>query len=360
MPDTLNLLVVEDEAQAITDWRNRLELYNADTESRFEISAAYADSLDQVRDLLPSRKFDAAVVDLRLRIGTARGEHNAQGNAVVDLLATTEVAAVAVYTGQPGEAVLPESSPKIRLIEKGEGLDSVIDWLKAESKLIFKIQRASNKIQTDMAMLFHRSIWPRWKYWLTLAEQNEALLDTALTRHLVSHLYASLLGATSGVHPEEWYFVPPIESQSVATGDLIHWPDGKIEVVITPRCDIAHSDKSKTIQLAECEDASAAWEQMQKDLQDTTKANKAKAEIKDCKQHKKKAVLHFIPQMIIEDQKKGPWFVRFDSIRSVEKTSASLLELHRYRFASITSEFLPSLVERLGNFFSRIGSPDLS
>jgi hypothetical protein len=64
--------------------------------------------------------------------------------------------------------------------------------------------------------------------------------------------------------------------------------------------------------------------------------------------------------MVIDDEKRGPWFIRFDTIRSLKKTDELFVQLKQQRFASITSEFLPSLVERLGNFFSRIGSPDLS
>jgi hypothetical protein len=356
-------LIVEDEEKAIKEWKNRLELHNADDVNRvFAITAEYADSLSEVQKLLPSHKFDAAVVDLRLRIHeAARGQHNDQGNNVMNLLTSTEMAAIAVYTGQPGEAIIPEQSPQVQVIEKGEGLDSIMDWLKAESQLIFRMQKAGLIIQKDMALMFHKSIWPRWKYWSKAAPADEAVLDAALTRHLVSHLYANLLDTTHGVHPEEWYFVPPITRRDTSTGDLLRTAEGKIEVVITPRCDIAHDEKSKTIQLAECEDHSAEWALMEADLKDPTKAQKAREKMAIWYQHRKKAVLHFLPKMIGEDgSPKGPWFVRFDSIRSVRKTPELLKDLKQLRFASITSEFLPSLVERLGNFFSRIGSPDAS
>jgi hypothetical protein len=360
LPEVIKLLVVEDEAQALTDWRNKLELYNADGEGHFEITAQYAASLQEVKALLPSRKFDAAVVDLRLRTGEVGAQHNAQGNEVVSLLASTELAAIAVYTGQPTEAAHPDSSPNVVVIEKVEGLDSVMTWLKAQSKLIFKMQKASAKIQTDMAVMFHRSIWPRWKYWLGNNGQDDNMLDVALTRHLVSHLYATLLDSTTGVHSEEWYFVPPIETRPISTGDLVLNAEGKVEIVITPRCDIAHADKSKTIQLAECEDVAKEWNQLSADAKTPTKAKQANSDISNWKQHKKKAVLHFMPGMVIDDKRRGPWFVRFDAIRSIEKSEQLLGQLKVQRFASITSEFLPSLVERLGNFFSRIGSPDLS
>jgi hypothetical protein len=64
------------------------------------------------------------------------------------------------------------------------------------------------------------------------------------------------------VHFEKCYYVPPIDSITVSTGDLLPRGDGVVEVVITPRCDIAHSDKSSTIQLAECESHTTEWEHL--------------------------------------------------------------------------------------------------
>jgi hypothetical protein len=184
-----------------------------------------------------------------------------------------------------------------------------------------------------------------------------------VTRHLVSHLHAGLLEASGGVvHPEEYYFVPPMNSKRVSTGDLIRRPDGKVEIVVTPRCDIEHADKSTTVQLAECEDKSADWARMENDLKDpdAKKVQKAKEAASRWRQHRLKSVLHFLPQMMGEDgAPAGPWFIRFDRIRSVDRDDRVLDELNKQRFASITSEFLPSVVERLGNFFSRIGTPDL-
>ena len=55
----------------------------------------------------------------------------------------------------------------------------------------------------------------------------------------------------------------------------------------------------------------------------------------------------------------GPWFVRFDRIRSVDKASEEYKNLKNLRFASISADFLPALVQRLGAFFSRFGAPDL-
>jgi hypothetical protein len=55
----------------------------------------------------------------------------------------------------------------------------------------------------------------------------------------------------------------------------------------------------------------------------------------------------------------GPFFVEFSHIRAVDIGNQALIaDLINNRVASLTPEFLPSLVERLGSYFSRIGTPN--
>jgi hypothetical protein len=356
---------VEDEENALSDWAKKIEFHNADEGNRpFEIVPYYAHSVSSAQSLLASTIFDAIVVDLRLKPHEGASQHNDQGNEIVELLASTAIVPVAIYTGQPQEARIPENSSQVTVIPKGEGLDTVLSWLSAQSVLISHMQFASESIQRDMASTFHRSIWPRWKYWMDGSVKDD-VLRSAVTRHLVSHLYVALLESNNGeVHSEECYFVPPISSASLATGDLLLRKDGVVEVVITPRCDIAHPEKASTIQLAECENQTREWELLTKEARgaDPSKSSNAKGKMKQWRQHKSKNVLHFLPEMrrTADGSILGPWFVRFDRIRSVPKDSSEHTELASQRFASITSEFLPSLVERIGGFFSRIGTPDIS
>ncbi len=209
-----------------------------------------------------------------------------------------------------------------------------------------------------MAGIFHRSIWPRWRIWSGQIESKE--LQTALARHLVSHLHAGLLQATGGtVHPEEWYFLPVLSSAPISTGDLIALEENQVSVVVTPRCDLARTgvDRCKTIQLARCIDVSAEWVRAEQN-ENVKKGNEEKA---DMRQHRKKPVQHFLPRMQLSDtEKKGPWFARFDQIVSMENNDQLLERLRAQRLAAVTSEYVPSLVERLGAYFSRIGTPDIS
>jgi hypothetical protein len=357
----VTILVVEDDPNAIKSWHQRIELHNADEDGRgFELVASYVGTRKDAEHIITERRFDAAVVDLGLKVQVEGNEHNDEGNEVVGLLASSELAAVAIYTGAPGEA-RRDAFPHVTVIEKGDGLDPVFDWLREQISVIYHMRDAIRIIRKDMASVFHGSIWPRWQYWS--AEGQEENLVPALARHLASHTYAGLLSNTKKVHSEEHYFVPPMTGKDLSTGDLVRRADGMIEIVVTPRCDIAIAGKTETVQLAECHPIGPDWEGYMKDREDPDEAKRKKAseKIRQLQQHKSSYVRHFLPPMLDEKgASQGPWFVRFDRIRSIARDTDDERALTDLRFASISSEFLPSVVQRLGGFFSRIGTPDLS
>ena len=47
-------------------------------------------------------------------------------------------------------------------------------------------------------------------------------------------------------------------------------------------------------------------------------------------------------------------------MKCMEATTENRAELSQRRVATLSNEFVPSLVERLGAYFSRIGTPDYS
>ena len=68
---------------------------------------------------------------------------------------------------------------------------------------------------------------------------------------------------------------------------------------------------------------------------------------------------HFLPRMkLTSAESVGPLLVRFDRLRYIGKDDTELAEIQGRRFATLSPVFLPSVVERLGAFFSRIGTPD--
>lgn len=168
-----------------------------------------------------------------------------------------------------------------------------------------------------------------------------------LARHVVAHIHDALLDANEGAaHPEETYFYPPIKDR-LDTGDLIMDGDA-LWIVVTPRCDLANTGKVATVVVARCVSITDRW---------NAKSGKDQMRLA---QHDGAAKQHFLPPMVGSGGKSlGPWLVQFHDLQAV--AIAQVPEaLTAKRWASLGPQFVPSLIERFGAYFSRIGTPTLS
>lgn len=387
MSFVVRVLVVEDTDAEIKNWEKEIEYHNAADNPVFIIQAIYAKSLRETREYLASHDFHAAIVDINLQQENMTAS-NSDGNKAIESLLDLELAVVAVFTGESPLVEIPEwAKNTVRTFRKGaedhEGTSAVMGWLGEQVPLIKAVSQAQSIINAEMVKLFTRSIWPRWSHWTS--EENDGI-EISLSRHLAAHIHATLLeGGNHQAHPEEWYFVPPVR-EGIRTGDLIKIGD-KFEIVITPRCDLA-TGKVNTIQLAKCQLVQAKWRELcdalaakQVDLNENTDPGKtqslekkieaAKKALRKYTQHNgPTASLHFLPPIRMESGELGPFMVSFNDIRTVLNTSEFEEEEKRIeeeidsiktgRIAALTPEFLPSFIERLGAYFSRIGTPDYS
>lgn len=75
-----------------------------------------------------------------------------------------------------------------------------------------------------------------------------------------------------------------------------------------------------------------------------------------------KASLHFLPEIKQSNEDHyGPFYAQFDQLVFINKVDLNLLAKYKDgKYSSLSNEFVPSLVERLGAYFSRIGTPDYS
>lgn len=386
MSSAIRLLVVEDDKATLMQWDAEIELRNADstiTGNYFDLKKAV--SIDETRKLLDDFDFDIAVVDINLKNST-HNVGNKDGNIVLDLILQSELAVVAVFSGEPvGNAEPPEWAKDVKIFPKGyNGMRQVMEWLTGQLPMISQIKRANREIKREMVKLFTRSIWPRWNQWVaTTPTQDEPnFVCHALTRHLTAHVYGIFLEKSAHkVHPEEWYFIPSIRD-GLRTGDLILRHDSIVEILVTPRCDLARDGKNESFQLAECRDVSEAWNAAEMKVRKSEEAlrdsvseeagvieklkrnvDAAKSQFRQFSQHKgNSSVYHFLPRVSLNDGRTlGPFMVNFDKIRSVSRSDAVAVQtLKDGKFAAITPEFLPSIVERLGSYFSRFGNPDYS
>ena len=391
MLKNIRLLIVEDNLAEQNTWTRQLEQHNAiATDSgTFTFGHTFSATKEEALKQIEQHDFDAAIVDLGLANPAGHKDANTNGNDVVLALTKSELAIVVIFTGQPTDALSIEiRGPKVEVISKGasdgQGTEAVMKVLTRNAPMILTIRAAEEVIKKEMASLFHKSIWPRWKLWLDGTENSDAEITAAVSRHLTSHVHATLLEkGGQKVLAEEWYFVPPIRD-GLRTGDLVEETVGDqatVAIVITPRCDMAGNpgNKNETYQLATCQDISAEWNKRLKKRNDLLSANpneddqkaftewkanviKAKESLRSLIQHQNSNLIHFLHQMRMPDgTSKGPYMIRFDKVKSISRDSEEGRKLATSpRIASVAPEFLPSIVERLGTYFSRIGTPDYS
>jgi hypothetical protein len=393
----LHLLIIEDEQPIIDSWVEKIAFYDLEEKKTYSIIPTFVRELNQAKAVLLNSSFDAAVIDIRLdNSDMSSGAPNKDGNELFNIITSSNLTVAAIYTGEPALVDLKEHQQDLaRVFEKGGGVvDEILSWLDDKANMISAIQNMQVALKKEMAKAFSKSIWPRWDYWLTESQADKSLVESALCRHMATHLHATFLNEVTAVHPEEYYFIPPLV-EKLDTGDIT-MVDGKHYILVTPRCEIAQ-EKNSTFQFVELKSISielnkfnlkissgtASIKELEAQLQKkkesgdkdgeivlsrelvakTKNTDKAKSQISNLFRHGgNKASLHFLPEIKRADSDNfGPFHARFDQIIFIPK--AEQVELARYqggKYASLSNEFIPSLVERLGAYFSRIGTPDYS
>jgi CheY-like chemotaxis protein len=341
---TLNILVVEDDAALTKNWRDELDAKNKDkSSSQLELLPTFERNDQLARTRVARERFDIVIVDLGL--GNAKDVNDTSGNELIRFLLEEYPIPIAVHTGKPNTFDNElKSHTQIKVFDKGEGLSPVVDWIVSGAPMMKTLRDALQSLDREVARLFFKSIWPRWSNWVEVGATQE--LTNSIARHIASHTHSALsFKANQTAHAEESYFVPPILDR-LDTGDLFEF-ESEVWILVTPRCDLANldADITPTLLLAKCKDESQQWnvgEREKKNLR-----NNAGNSLK-------KHFLH--PVRVPSGAEKGPWLVLFTDLKLYEtKNSNELLES---RFASLTSAFVPSLVERFGAFYSRIGTPN--
>lgn len=368
----LNILIVEDDPGIIKQWEEKIEFNNIEEGRCFDISPVYSQSLLEAKDKLDGFDFDAVAIDIRLKGDEA--SPNKDGNRVFEIVNKKTLSVVAICTGEPGLVDISDDKGKaVKKFTKGGHVnivDDVIEWLNGKQKMIASIKRMRESIREEMANVFYKSVWPRWEQWIEGGESDDIHTVDALKRHMATHLHATfLISGQQGVHPEEYFFIPPLH-ETLNTGDIIQH-EGQLEIIVTPRCDMIRKKGSfSTYQLVALNDKCVEWADLErkfkehKDSGNDAKKEKIKKEMGRFTNHNNESASHFIQRFRFnigtELTTLGPFYAQFSMIRTLERNEKNEALLLSKRIASLSNEFIPSLVERLGTYFSRIGTPDYS
>jgi len=383
----LHLLVIEDEPVIIDNWKEKLDFYNIENDKIYTIIPTYATELGEAKKLLSNSFFNAAVIDIRLsNLNKLEGQPNKDGYELFDLIKNSSLTVAAICTGEPALAEEIEDEDKLaKIFEKGDGVvEQVLTWLDDNNSMISAIQNMQEALKKEMAKAFSKSIWPRWDYWFNESTKLNSSIEPALRRHMATHLHATFLSEVTAVHPEEYYFIPPLIDK-LDTGDIT-LVDGKHYILVTPRCEIAQK-KNSTFQFVELSSIASKLSTLNDKIinnkkiieqqEGTEGLSKTAEEIDDlrkliAKDDSKinnlfrhggnKASLHFLPEIKrANNDNYGPFHANFDRIIFILKSDTEkLTNFKDGKYASLSNEFVPSLVERLGAYFSRIGTPNYS
>ena len=385
---TLKILIVEDDAPQIETWKRQIDRFNAINE--LDCSADYAPSQDIAAQFIGSNKYDAAIIDIRLQNNEGVKDATSGGNEVRDLLLKSEIVLIAHVTGEPGEVHYDDTRYKdlVRVFTKADSEDDehsvheeILEWLRAKLNMISTLQLVKTSITAKMADLFYSSIWPRWDSWKG-GDDEQDFVSLSVARHMSSHLYSEFLKVSEGsVHPEEWYFQPP-SKERFNTGDIIK-NDESHYILVTPRCDLERIGATDTLLFARMNFADK-WATDIKELDEKIIALTKKLEVavndeqkgklqnkidgarskfrQDYYGHKQNNFkYHFLPEINQSAEiVHGPFFVDFSNIMTISYDSDAARTMSSNKIAAVSPEFIPSLVQRLGAFMSRIGSPDYS
>ncbi len=365
----LNILIIEDNPSIVNSWIEKFEFYAIEEDAVYNIKATYSSSFADAMKKLSSMHFQAAVVDIRLE--SHSGEPNSDGNELFKLITESTLAVAAVYTGEPKIVSLAEHQKHFaKVFDKGNGnIDGILEWLDEKSVMIEAIDEVQKSFNIEMAKAFSRSIWPRWNHWVNEQQNETDFTVSALRRHMATHLHATfLIEDECGAHPEEYYFIPPLR-ENLDTGDIIY-SEGNFEIIVTPRCDMVRGKgEPPTYQLVKLTDVSDKWAELEHKLSEAKedkKKDKVRSAIVKFTNHNGQVGSHFIQRIRVKlpadisEKNYGPFYAQFNHIRSIERNEDTEKELLTNRVASLSNEFVPSLVERLGSYFSRIGTPDYS
>ncbi len=332
----LRLLLVEDDPDVVTQYREVLEDY-VERQGR-TIEMLVEGSVKDAKCHLDA-SFDVAVIDLNL------GKDTRDGGNVVAAIEKHFRIPVAILTGTPDDATL--EPPVVKVFTKGEhGFEDVLDFLWGIFETgITRIMGGRGEMEERLSNVFLRSLLPTLNVWIQYAAEDAARTEKALLRFALGHLVADLEGDETPCYPEEFYLAPPLDPLMKKTGSLVECKgNGAHYVIMTPACDLVLRNggmKARSIVLAEVVPEQTLFSELS--------ANSRRQ--KDLRKNNDSGCFHALP-------KTGdfqPGFIDFSRLQTVPIDAFD----HKFQLleARIAPSFIKDIVSRFSSFYARQGQP---
>lgn len=350
------ILIIEDDEDTIASWQRDINDFNEANEGHLKYEPHFATSRQSALKALKQLHINCAVIDLRLPLSETdtNPPTNDSGNDILQKLLVDIGVPAIVYSGHIAEVSdLVKNSNIKTMTKKGNGAAEILNIFASQKDLISAMHITKTKIAQESAKIFNDSIWNRWeKSWQAMSDKN--VLAGMISRQIASHVSDRLSLPPANHHPDEFYIIPPLFKDRLDTGDLIEIGE-EVYVVVTPRCNMANSPFPKHFILAHCRKMDAAWTELKTGFNDTAAKGRERAtkKLRDYAVQNHSTSSHFIPPC----EEKGPWLVDFAETHGISSTE--IPTLISKRFASISTHFIPNLIQRYAAYLGRIGQPDL-
>lgn len=352
--DVFRLLVLEDDEQELDRFSRNIEEFNQESDIKFHHSPVGTAS--GAIQSLDNHRFDCALLDLRVPKNDGGVRHEKEGNEALQRVVAGYALPVVVHSAYSNQLDETFRDIPVQVIDKDkESHRDALRWFVEQAPLMAAVRETRKRIQAETADIFFKAIWPRWSQNGASTPGRDDLHDV-IARQVVSYISEKLTVRGSGPeghHLHEFYFVPPLREE-LHTGDLIVHNDG-VHVIVTPQCNIANGYPDHFL-LAQCKNISGEWAECRRKIAD----NKGKSSNSVDNTVGKWATQnidiseHFLPPC----DGRGPWLVDFKTIVSVPNAEAD--NLTENRFASVTPQFIPNLIQRWASYMGRVGQPDLN
>lgn len=326
--DMFQLLIVEDEVQAIQDCRDAVTRYN-ESDKGFKVELIECRNMEEFRKKM-TNNIDGAIIDLKL---SDQGE---EGNQVIQEIKENYFRIpIAILTGRPGAAdgdfvflgVYTKS-------ELDEGYYTLLDEFRRVA-CIARIIGKKGAIEKHLDDVFNEVLCPQKEIWMKYAENDSDRTEKILLRYTLNHLIQILNNDEINYFPEEVYLHRSFVEE-IWTGAIVEEREGnRLFVVMNPACDLVIREGKRKADRILVVEIDIAEEEIKK-----ARGNRC-------------PYLHWLPPT--EGFKEGALNFRKLLTYSIEDYSNEFEK----PFLQISPPFVKDIVARFSAYYARQGQPEI-
>lgn len=320
------------------------------------INAEIFNSFQDAEKALDNMRYDCIVLDIRN--DEAKGGDNLTGLEVYKRIREKVFVPVIFYTAMPTNTIESETA-FVKVVEKSEGIKK----LRSTIKEVFDtgLPHLTKFIEEEQRSYMWDSVGKHWKDFdnihkmaditYLMARRLASTLSGCTIRNFLAEYGVPTPGAEEQdkIHPIEMYIWPPIDSQYLS-GDILGKKGTEdFWVVLTPSCDLEHSEKVDYVLLTKC---SLLKNEKEFEKYFSEKGSKKELErlVKDNRQGQRDRfkflpATFFLPDLVVDFQ-------------NLEKIPLAELEKLQ-KVASLDSPFAESLIATFARYYGRLGTPDI-